>query len=170
MRVINTRLSENGANFANSQIRPQKRGHVLVKRNGLVILGNRRGARDNGNHAAMRLRLETHEFHNYCIMLQDGTYTCVPVRSSVRPPSLLVLLFDSYLRARARLCRAGGRERLRRDCVILLVERSLTVFFFSEAFTSFSACADVRARKFASNARRGSIMVPPYYVSIISPR
>lgn len=67
----------------------------------------------------VRLRLETHEFHNYCIMMQDSTYTCAPVHPParlpvVRPSVRLTRLFDSYLFARAGALAAtgGGVERL----------------------------------------------------------
>lgn len=84
----------------------------------------------------VRLYLETHEFHNYCIMSQVGTYVCLlcvpvctcvylclPVFPSARPsvrssdhPSVRPSVHPSVLTAACvRLlptCRTGGRERL----------------------------------------------------------
>lgn len=66
----------------------------------------------------VRLRLETHEFHNYCIMMQDTRYLYLCARPSARllacPSVRLTRLFDSYLLARAGALAAtgGGVERL----------------------------------------------------------
>lgn len=78
---------------------------------------------DSGNRG-MRRCLETHEFHNYCIMLQEGGIpgrllaSCLPVCLACLLTCLgcLARLLDSYLRcSRARALQRWGRKvRLRR--------------------------------------------------------
>lgn len=81
---------------------------------------------DNGNRGA-RLCLETHEFHNYCIMLQEGAIpgrlpACLSARLPVCLPALAALPACStptfvVKRARARANEHAGwgrKVRLRR--------------------------------------------------------
>lgn len=84
----------------------------------------------------VRLRLETHEFHNYCIMMQETVP--IPVRLSIRPPAcpsvcssaLPACSTPTSSRGRARGDRWWGRKvRLRRGLCNPSLNRSLIVFF-----------------------------------------
>lgn len=82
----------------------------------------------------VRLRLETHEFHNYCIMMQ--LYLYPPACLSVRP-SALTRAYSTptswRARGRARSDRWWGRKvRLRRGLCNPSLNRSLIVFFSSK--------------------------------------
>ena len=89
--------------------------------------------------ASLHVCLETHEFHNYCIMLQDRVYTCCP---PAWPASPFAWLLPTFI-VRSGM---GKGERLGWGgelCNPCSLSWSRTVFFSPDAFYLFIPLASI---------------------------